>query len=255
MRSATVCLASETHVVLHVLLRGAPFSFSLSTSWHFSYNPHVSQGSLVRATKKKSVAKAWISIALCVWHPGNQMIWFSLENSILKCLAYVVYSLPSSTNGSSFVLSTCLPLPCGSFHLTLKCAERLILTELKTFSDLVPDIRCGPSPKLAASPVRVSALHHLPRELSTACSARAWGVRRVFCLVVFISHLFLFLFELVPRALLCHVGLAWSSPIWSKNIPSEARLSILLHCQKRPSKQSNKSNKQHFPEALPQSRC
>lgn len=55
-------------------------------------------------------------------------------------------------------------------------------------------------------------------------------------LMIFLPHLFLFFFELMPTALPCYVGLAWSS-IWNKNILPEARLSILLHLQKLPSKQ------------------
>lgn len=180
------------------------------------------------------------------------MIWFSFKNSILKYLTYVVYSLPSHTNGSSFVLNTYL----CSMGVSILCWRELnILSWTWVFQRLgfwpllwaITNAGCLSCWSLCSLSPSVWAL--------TAWSAIAQRVRWVFCFVVFISHLFLFPFELVPRALLCHVGLAWSSPIWNKNILPEAWLRILLHCQKLPSKQINKSNKQCFPEAPPQSWC
>lgn len=84
----------------------------------------------------------------------------------------------------------------------------------------------------------------------TAWFIISWIVRWVFCLAVFIFHLLFFLFKLMPRVLPYHEGLAWSSPIWNKNIPLEARLSLLLNLWKLQSKQINRSSKQHFPQAL-----
>lgn len=170
------------------------------------------------------MAKAWINIALCFWHPGVQMIWFSFKSSILKYLASDTYSVPSRV----WALDLYLPLWCALSWISYP--------EPESPSHLVSDICCWPSPMPAA--FLCECLLSVTFSVSShAWSTMAWILRWVFLLISIYIPSVAFSLWIGAQGFAEPCGHAWSSPIWNKNIPSEPRLSILLHRQKLPSKQ------------------